>query len=224
MKEYAIFLAKLRTGKIGKLLSDAEWVDLVTKRTNPSALNSLSFDDLLPPIVNWTEFKLCNKRKAQPDGELFGIEGTPHRYTLTDIERLGPGKTLHVTTSNKNNGVVRTCNLAKRHEETLITVDSATDGKAFFQQFPFVGSDHVECLYPRSDTRLNVFTGLFIVAMMNHWLGYYGYGRKRAQKRLMTETVALPSSDGIVPDWALMEEAVKRMPYSSCLVEWEDSQ
>jgi hypothetical protein len=128
---------------------------------------------------------------------------------------MGSGNCLYVTTSNKNNGVPGTCSF-EQSESNVITVDSATEGKTFYQQFPFVGSDHVEVLHPELVTRLNVFTGLFFVTLLNFSMTHYGYGRKRAQKRLQNEKVILPSLDG-KPDWDYLELFIKTLPYSSCI-------
>lgn len=219
IKEYSVFLARLKSGKISKgLLSDSEWIDIVFDWIcSDSIIQSLNrTDQHLIDITNWSEFSLCD---TNDDMRLFDIKGTPYRYTKEQIVKIGAGSCLYVTTSNKNNGVSGVCNVAECHNENLITIDSATDGKTFYQQAPFVGSDHVECLYQRPITRLNVFTGLFLVALLDYQMNRYGYGRKRSQSRIKNEKVLLPCKTGNLPDWKSIEDIMKRIPYSANLVE-----
>ena len=95
----------------------------------------------------------------------------------------------------------------------VITVDSATDGKAFFQEFDFVGSDHVEVLSP-VDFEMNRLRAMYLVTILNFNSFRYGYGRKRAQIRLKSEKLRLPVKlDGNI-DWDFIEELIKSLPYS----------
>ncbi len=121
---------------------------------------------------------------------------------------------FYVTTSNKNNGVSCTSRIWEE-EGNVITVDSATEGKAFYQEFEFVGSDHVEILSP-TDFELNRFRALYVLTLLNFNSFRYGYGRKRAQRRLESEKILLPVDSGGV-NWQFIEEYMKSLPYSSNL-------
>ncbi len=222
IKEYAIFLARRRTDRLGGGMSDVDWIDLVDQWLSKDAMDGNGEHGTMESIFrkeNWKEFQLCDASGGPGAAGLFTVRGAKHKFTQAEAEVLGPGDVLYVSTSNKCNGVLRTVSSIDSHRGPVITVDSATDGKSFYQHMPFVGTDHVECLVKKNGTVLNVFTGLFIVAMMDHWLGYYGYGRKRAQKRLVKETVFLPCKDGETPDWDAMERVIKSVPYSSCLAD-----
>lgn len=210
VKEYAVFLARQKADLVSDAMSDVDWVDLVTNYLSSEPLLYERVDDF--NVREWEEYSLCGKSDMM---RLFSVKGARYKFTKKDIHRMGSGKCLYVTTSNKNNGVSGTCNF-EQAESNVITVDSATDGKAFYQQFPFVGSDHVEVLHPELGTRLNVFTGLFFVSLLNFRLTHYGYGRKRAQKRLRKENILLPSLNG-KPDWDYMELFIKSLPFSWCV-------
>ena len=192
-------------------MTDIGWVDLVTNYLSAEPHVHETCSDINPQM--WQQHSLCARNDA---GRLFDVRGAIFKFTKKDIHTMGIGNCLYVTTSNKNNGVSGRCS-ADSSESGVITVDSATEGKAFYQQYPFVGSDHVEVLHPEIGTRLNVFTGLFIVTLLNYGMSQYGYGRKRAQKRLRKEKLLLPSQ-GNAPDWDFMESYIKGLPYSSCIV------
>ena len=211
VKEYAVFLARYSSGRLASSLDDVQWIDLVSDYIDPTPLVEASVPDLNSD--RWQDFPLCDPNDAD---SLFTVSGVEYKYTKRDIETLGPGEILYVTTSNKNNGVTDMCD-AEDYDKGVMTVDSATDGKTYYQAFGFVGSDHVETLRPMEGTRLNVLTGLFLVTLCDLQQSRYGYGRKRAQKRLKQETLKLPvTKDGAV-DYDWIESYMETLPYSNCL-------
>lgn len=144
---------------------------------------------------------------------LFNVRGSKLSYTQYEINL---GNYLYITTSNKNNGVLSTSDKFTE-DGGVITIDSATDGKAFYQEVKFVGSDHVEVLQPIG-FKLNRYLAMFFVTLLNFQRYRYSYGRKRAQKRINQEKIYLPyktvkSED--VPDFKFMERYIKSLPYSS---------
>lgn len=124
---------------------------------------------------------------------------------------------MYVTTSNKNNGVSGT-SIEVGNKGGVITVDSATEGKSFYQEHDFIGSDHVEVLTPCEFT-MNRFRAMFVITMMNFNSFRYGFGRKRAQKRLKTEKILLPIVDKNHNeiDWELIERYIKQISFSENL-------
>lgn len=144
--------------------------------------------------------------------ELFNVRGSKDSYTQHEIIS---GDHLYVTTSNKNNGVASTSNIFTE-DGNVITIDSATDGKAFYQEHKFVGSDHVEILEPKNFL-LNKYNALFIISVLNLQLFKYGFGRKRSQKRIIKEKIFLPVTNDKKPDFKLMENYIKSISYSNNL-------
>ena len=65
---------------------------------------------------------------------------------------------------------------------------SATEGKAFFQEFNFVGSGHVEVLSP-VNFQLDRYRAMYLLTILNFNSFRYGYGQKRAQIKLRTVTL-----------------------------------
>lgn len=157
-----------------------------------------------PSVIKSTnEFKL---------NDLFKVRGSRKSFTKHEIIQ---GEYLYITTSNKNNGVVSTSDLYTE-EGKVITIDSATDGKAFYQEFNFVGSDHVEVLEPKNFV-LNKYIGLYIISILNLQIVRYSFGRKRSQARIKQELIKLPIDDLGFPDWRYMEDFIKTLPFSNNL-------
>jgi len=164
-------------------------------------------------IIKTTLLKLeKNKFREFSLAKLFTVRGSRQSYVKNEISF---GEYLYVTTSNKNNGVTCTSNVYTENGN-IITIDSATDGKAFYQESKFVGSDHVEVLEPLNFA-LNKYTALFITSILNLQVFRYGFGRKRSQTRIRQEKLFLPSNQKGEPDFEFMENYIKSLPYSSSL-------
>ena len=201
IKEYAIFNAKLKLNLIEKNLDEVALLEIFTG----AYLNDQSqiSENLLLNKVTFVEFDLS---------KLFTVRGSKKSFTKNEISF---GEYLYITTSNKNNGVTSTSSIYTENEN-VITIDSATDGKAFYQESKFVGSDHVEVLEPLNFL-LNKEIALFIISVLNLQLYRYGFGRKRSQTRIREEKIFLPSTKQGKPDFEFMENYIKSLPYSSSL-------
>lgn len=144
--------------------------------------------------------------------KLFTVRGSNKSFTKNEISA---GEYLYVTTSNKNNGISGTSNIFTE-DGNVITIDSATDGRAFYQESKFVGSDHVEVLEPINFI-LNKYTALFFISILNLQVFRYSFGRKRSQTRIMNEKLLLPINKEEEPDLGFMENYIKSLSYSSDL-------
>ena len=210
VKEYSIFLAKKHMDLIDEDLDELELLELFRSQ-------QLKDDSISSQEISLNQ-RISKESRLVEVGNLpglFSVRGTKNRRIKTNIT---PGNYHFVTTSNKNNGVAST---SKVFEEkgNVITVDSATEGKAFYQEFEFVGSDHVEVLKPIG-FQLNRLRAMFIVTMLNFNAFRYGYGRKRSQERMKTEKILLPinsTSSNELVDWQFAEDFIKSLPYSSNL-------
>lgn len=164
-------------------------------------------------IVKSTSLELRkNKFKEFNLLKLFTVRGSKKSFTKNEISS---GEYLYVTTSNKNNGVAGTSNIFTENGN-VITIDSATDGKAFYQESKFVGSDHVEVLEPINFS-LNKYTALFFTSILNLQVFRYSFGRKRSQTRIMQEKLFLPCNKKGDPDFIFMESYMRSLSYSSDL-------
>lgn len=144
--------------------------------------------------------------------KLFTIRKPKKSFTKNEIFF---GEYLYVTASNKNNGVV--CTSDKYIENGgVITIDGATDGKAFCQENKFISSGDPNILEPINFT-LNKYIALFLTSILNLQVFRYGFGRKRSQTRIREEKLFLPANENGDPDFQFMEKYIKSLPYSSSI-------
>ncbi len=216
IKEYVIFKNKLALDIIDKNIEEAELLTL---------FYNISNDSVIKPKLKYEKQKL----KLFSVKSLFDIRGVKKKVTQSDTVM---GEYLYITTSNKNNGVSGFHN-EYCEEENTFTVDSATDGKSFFHQYKFIGSDHVEILAPyefaKEDKKdiidkkgkkikvkenINIYTAIYLQTLLNFYLDKYEYSRKRAQIRIKKEEILLPIDDDENIDWTFMENYIKSLPYS----------
>lgn len=153
---------------------------------------------------NWKAFKIS---------ELFDVEGTK-TTPLKILEENGIGKYPYITTKATNNGCDGFYNI-KTEAGNIITVDSAVIGYASYQIKDFSASDHVEKLIPKFI--LNKFIAMFLTTILNQEQYRFHYGRKASQNRLKALQITLPTTPQGEPDWQLMENYIKSLPYSSSL-------
>ena len=100
--------------------------------------------------INFKKTNLLNTVKYRQFNiqDLFKIRGSKKSFTQYEIK---DGDYFYITTSNKNNGFSGTSDIFTE-KGNIITFDSATEGKCFYQEKDFVGSDHVEILEPKNFT------------------------------------------------------------------------
>ena len=155
-------------------------------------------------ILEWKQYKLS---------DLFRITGTK-TTSIEDLTRFGAGKYPYVTTQATNNGVSGYFDYYTEIGNVL-TIDSAVVGYCSYQKDNFSASDHVEKLTPNFD--LNVYTGLFISAIINLENYRFSYGRKFSQKRIKDAHISLPTNSKNEPDYQFMEIYMRSLPYSNYL-------
>lgn len=152
----------------------------------------------------WKEFKL---------DILFNISGTT-TTKLKLLEESGKGEYPYITTKAKDNGCDGFYN-HKTESGNVITIDSAVIGYVSYQFKDFSASDHVEKLvliYP-----LNKYIAMFLTTILNMEQYRFHYGRKASQDRLKNLNIKLPVTKHGQPDWQLIENYIKSLPYSSSL-------
>lgn len=160
------------------------------------------------------DIKLPNSCELIPITEVFNVRSIKKRITSRE---LISGDYFYITTSNKNFGFSGFHN-EYSEDGGVFTVDSATDGKCFYQEEKFIGSDHVEILEIKDKYKnnLNIYTAVYLQTILNYYLDKYEYSRKRAQVRIKTEKLFLPVKNGEI-DWLAMETFIKQLSYSKSL-------
>jgi len=144
--------------------------------------------------------------------ELFKFKGTKTTPIL-ELEEYGKGKYLYITTKATNNGVEGLYNYYTE-DGKVITFDSAVIGYFAYQPLPFSASDHVEKLIPKF--KINKYTAMFLVTILNKEQYRYNYGRKCSQERIKKIKIKLPAKNR-KPDWEFMENYIKSLPCSKLI-------
>ncbi|MEG2922803.1 MAG: N-6 DNA methylase [Malacoplasma sp.] len=209
IKEYVIYKSKKELGFIDKGLDEADLLTIFAD-INKESFNSKTVD------LDFDKMKCfyLDSKKYKENG-IFMIRGTKKKITKKDLRF---GEYNYISTSNKNNGVSGFHNEYYEDENTF-TIDSATNGKCFFQSEKYIGSDHVEVLIPVAKyyNNINIYTALYLQTLLNFYLDKYEYSRKRAQIRIKKEYLLLPIDSKNNIDWAFMEEYIKSLPYTKYL-------
>ena len=182
-----------------------------------------SYIDSMIPEINWKQRNLketkeninINNTKDYPITEIFKVRGVKGKINQ---QQLKEGDFIYVTTSNKNFGFKGFHN-EYSEEGNVFTVDSATDGKCFYQKDKFIGSDHVEILEVKDKYKkyINKYTVVYLQTLLNYYLDKYEYSRKRAQVRIKKEYINLPIDSNNSIDWNIMENYIKSLSYSEFL-------
>ncbi|WP_421476039.1 restriction endonuclease subunit S [Agrobacterium tumefaciens] len=156
---------------------------------------------VLPPLETWKTFKYS---------DLFDIK---KGQRLTKAE-MAAGDTPFVAAIDKNNGYRQFVTALPNHSANTITVNyNGSVAEAFYQPEPFRASDDVNVLYPKFE--LNRYSALFICALIRQEKFRFNYGRKWHVERMVDTLIRLPVTKMMQPDWKLITEYMRSLPYSS---------
>lgn len=154
----------------------------------------LSLDD-----VEWGEFRIK---------DLFDVMGT---VTTHPTKLLYNGETPRITCAGTNNGLDNFYNNEPTENGGTLTIDSATEGFVFFQEKPFIATDHVEKICRKDNKLITKEIGLFLKSSIDKAKDQkYGYGYKFSQTRIKNQIIMLPIDKNGEPNWQFMEEYIKQ--------------
>jgi hypothetical protein len=126
------------------------------------------------------------------------------------------GNLPFVAAIDGNNGIRQYINSVPLHEGNTITVNyNGSVGIAFYQVNPYWASDDVNVLYPKFE--LNRFIGFFLITLIRKEIFRFNYGRKWYLERMEESRIKLPITSKKSPDWKLMEDYIKSLPFSKSL-------
>lgn len=132
---------------------------------------------------------------------------------LTECDEDDPKSIRYITRTDANNGCkccVINDNFEKVEKENAITIGDTTS-TIYYQNKPFICGDHMVVL--RSE-HFNLYTGLFITALLNKERFRYNYGRAFKKDIIYNTRIKLPVTLTGDPDWQFMEDYIKSLPYS----------
>lgn len=153
-------------------------------------------------VESWEEFVV---------GDYFEVK-KGKRLTSEDQT---DGTTLYIGAIDSNNGVANKIGQEPIHEGNTISLSyNGSVGEAFYQSDPFWATDDVNVLYfrPENGVQFNKYIALFVCAVLRQEKYRYSYGRKWVLENMKSTVIKLPAKDG-KPDWALMENYMKSLPY-----------
>ena len=87
-------------------------------------------------------------------------------------------------------------------------------GYTLYQPFDFIGSTTLNVAYMEN---LNSYIATFLVTILDRERFRYSFGRKNNITRIKNTKIKLPVDDNGNPDWKLMENYIKSLPYSTNL-------
>lgn len=146
----------------------------------------------------------------------------------------------YITRTRENNGcemlVLRNDALGEGIETGNAISIGDTTATCFYQAGDFVAGDHMVVV--RADW-MNPFTGAFIATLLNREVFRYSYGRAFIMKLIRNTTLKLPvqreqdgstridpskkfHEEGYIPDWQLMEDYMRSLPYGDRIPEGGD--
>ena len=130
--------------------------------------------------------------------------------------QMRSGKIPCVRPRESNNGVFKFIDIMPNHKSNTITVNyNGSVGEAFYQPVPYYALDDINILYPKFS--LNVYIAMFLITLIKLEKYRYSYGRKWHKERMEKSIMRLPIDVKGQPDWQLMEDYIKSLPYSSNL-------
>jgi len=138
--------------------------------------------------------------------DLFEISGVGS-ISNTDILDKGYGEYPYVTRTEKNNGIKGFFDY-KTAPANVLTIETTLSGLCFYHNYEFSTGDHIMVLYPKSDTKLNKYTALFIKTIWKKNSYKYGYSRPAIKEHIQNTKLILPTKNNR-PDWECMENYIK---------------
>jgi len=162
----------------------------------------------LNAVSEWKPFQFQN---------LFDIERGkgPRRKDLD-----GSGNVPFITSTDSNNGLTGFTSMSPIHKSNTIGVNrNGSVGEAFYQPVPFCSTEDVHIFSPKSEWsgRMNPYIGLFLTTLIRKEKYRFNYGRKWGIERMKQSVIRLPADPSGQPDWDLMENYIKALPFSSQL-------
>ena len=132
---------------------------------------------------------------------------------LTECLNNDPKAILYVTRTDVNNGCkgfVINDGFEEVERSGAITIGDTTS-TIFYQNKDFICGDHMVVLRSKF---FNVYTGLFITALLNKERFRYNYGRAFTMDIIAKTRIKLPVTPFGEPDWQFMEDYIKSLSFS----------
>ena len=159
--------------------------------------------------TNWSEFRVGDLFETQKDGKQVPTGASIPKTNLKE-----KGSTPRISVSGVNNGIIGyfdyegQSNNNYRVFNNFISVSFL--GTVFYHEGDASLDMKVHCLKPQK-TKLNKYTGQFLVSAIKSSLRQSSYADQISSTVLPNLCIVLPSTAAHTPDWAYMEQYMKRV-------------
>ncbi len=206
---------------VHKVSADDEWLAEAYMETDYSSLTEKDFEQVIRDYYAY--LIKAGGKNANPlenvETQDWGFFKVDALFEVKKGKRLTKedqtdGETPYVGAIDSNNGVSNKIGQEAIHRGGTISLSyNGSVGEAFYQPEPFWATDDVNVFYPKSGTRLNQWTGLFISTILRQEKYRYSYGRKWVLDSMKDTVIRLPKTPDGKPDWDEMERRMRALPY-----------
>ena len=156
------------------------------------------------------DFARFRKFRLYPD--FFNMEaGTYYEKSFRGI-----GKTPLISSTDRNNGVTEYINLEPTFPSNCLTIGKVSCS-TFYQAAPFCATSDCTILKPQKGFNLDIYSGLFIAAIISLEKPKWNYGRQIRLNDCQELEVYLPATQNGKPDLEYMSNYIRTLKYSSFL-------
>lgn len=211
IKDYVVYRVKRESNLIGKDINSITLAEILAQNTGYN-FSEVTIENEKTDMENWKEFSVTDLFTSDIDRGKCSVAGD--LLDGDDIYYLGAKK--------KDGGIVRRVT----YDETLVTkgpcLGFITDGDGsigyhnYIDLEEFIATTNVSVGY---NSKINVYTGLFLVTILDLERPKYSFGRKYSS-RIPKMKVLLPATienGDEVPDWNYMEDYIKKLAYADLL-------
>ncbi|HJD62584.1 MAG TPA: restriction endonuclease subunit S [Rickettsia endosymbiont of Degeeriella rufa] len=141
---------------------------------------------------------------------------------LDKVEDIGYGIIPMMSATRYNNGIsgyVDEVNRLFACNTITVVSNGASTGEVFYQSLNYCATGDANILKPKFN--LNIYSAMFIISLIRLDQYKFSYGRKWGKARMEISVIKLPAirnkNGNHEPDFELMENYIKSLPYSSNL-------
>lgn len=149
-------------------------------------------------ISKWKEFAVC---------ELFS---DLQRGSMPIFRNLDKGNTPVIAASMFNQGITGYYNVEAVFQNRItVSLNGVGSGYFAYHNYSFAANSDCGILIER--VSLNMWTAMFLCAVLNKIGANYGYEEKVTKSKLLAEKIKLPSTSEGTPDWQYMENYIRQI-------------
>lgn len=224
IKEYVVFTMKDRLNIVDADICEIDLFELIGKNISNKPEQAA---DIKLNTKDWKAFKLGIARQAYKQLSQKSPERLENLFVIDKGERIVEyermsGEVPLITASAYNNGrtsVIDKDDAIERKKmlcENRLTIDMFCN--VFYHQYEYFSDDNVHTLSFTNPAYekfyANTYVNIFLQTILSLLKPKFDFGRQVRLKRLENLYIKLPVTYEGEPDWQLMEQYIKSLPYS----------